>query len=146
MSTMRWLCLLVAGFALVGCQGLAPHTWPAPPLVRSGPVATIPPRFDVLTVACHAGTVGCIGRTVSHTGLTFPADRVVVQARHEGAGDFVVTLGYRDGTDAELFRATGAYSSAVRPITTDGIVTMTVQGTGPWSVSFQRASRSLPAP
>lgn len=80
----------------------------------------------------------CVG-TFYYEGNWIPEPESVATAYHEGDGEFVVTLFREGGSNEVIFSATGVYTSETITLTATGMVSMTVQSTGPWKVDFKRA-------
>ncbi|MBX3000909.1 MAG: hypothetical protein KF893_20470, partial [Caldilineaceae bacterium] len=92
-----------------------------------------------LTAVCEipGSDDDCVG-TFTYIDWAFKP-KSSVTAHHEGDGDFVVTLFREDNSSEVIFSATGVYTSETVILETTGVVSMTVQSTGPWEVDFKRA-------
>lgn len=85
------------------------------------------------------GDDDCIGTYVYEDWILAPLSSLT--AYHQGDGAFEVTLFRDDGTSEVLFSATGVYTSETITLAPTGIVSMTVQSTGPWTVDLIRRSK-----
>ncbi len=94
-----------------------------------------------LTAMCEfpdsipGGDDDCTGTYVYNEWVLEPLSSVT--AYHEGDGKFEVTLFRDDGSSDVLFSATGVYTSETIMLAPTGIVSMTVQSTGPWHVDIK---------
>jgi hypothetical protein len=79
----------------------------------------------------------CVG-TFYYEGNWIPEPESTATAYHEGEGEFVVTLFREDDSSEVIFSATGVYTSETITLTSTGMVSMTVQSTGPWKIDFKR--------
>jgi hypothetical protein len=79
----------------------------------------------------------CVG-TYYYIGNWIPEPKSSVTAYHEGDGEFVVTLFREDNSSEVIFSAAGVYTSETITLTSRGMVSMTVQSTGPWHIDFKR--------
>ncbi|MCB0113449.1 MAG: hypothetical protein R2873_08905 [Caldilineaceae bacterium] len=78
----------------------------------------------------------CIGTFTYEAWILEPLSNFT--AYHEGDGEFVVTLFRDDDTSEVLFAANGVYTSETVTIAPTGIVSMTVQSTGPWHIDVKK--------
>jgi hypothetical protein len=101
-------------------------------------------REGVIIRITHLCEIGlnhdsCIGTFPYYGAIDFMGQQVEATAIHEGDGEFAVTLFREDNTNDVIFSATGIYTSEIVTFATTGIVSMTVQSTGPWEVDFKRS-------
>lgn len=100
-------------------------------LAREGVIISITPMCEI-----GLNHDSCIGTFPYYGAIDFMGPQVEATAIHEGNGEFAVTLFREDNTSEVIFSATGVYTSEIVTFATTGIVSMTVQSTGPWVVDF----------
>lgn len=169
MKTAKVMCLLLSIVLLAGCTQFAPmlvpiawNVYSASSInmnqIESDPWVMIddcaPEDTDCifgegtivqLIALCEmphsipGGDDDCIG--IYEYEAWFLEPRSLVTAHHEGDGEFLVTLFRDDGTTEVLFEATGSYTSDTITLVPTGIISMTVQSTGPWYVDVKLDAR-----
>jgi hypothetical protein len=122
---------------------LLPATWQPSPTIDTASEVTLPENGDVVTFGCEV--LDCIGHPVPFIGFAdvLPRPQSYVRAEHEGNGPFSVRFDYDDGTALQLFEGEGIYASPTVTVTMTGMLTMTVEATGPWKIEFRREPKSL---
>lgn len=104
---------------------------------------TCPLQDDIhsMTAFCAVGLnhEDCIGTFFYYGEEIFMAPQVQATAVYEGDGEFAVTLFRKDGSNDVIFAATDNYTSRPIALATTGVVSMTVQSAGAWTVQLTRA-------
>lgn len=79
----------------------------------------------------------CLGQEVRYF-FPVPRNSAYVRARHDGPGDFLVTLHRSGGRQEVIFRSSGEYVSVVERLPTADVVLFSVYGDSPWVVEFSK--------
>ncbi|MBI1297084.1 hypothetical protein GC175_19215 [bacterium] len=79
----------------------------------------------------------CLGQEVRYF-FPVPRNSAYVRARHNGPGDFSVTIHRSGGREEVIFSSSGEYVSVVERLSTADVVLFSVYGDSPWVVEFSR--------
>lgn len=160
--TLRLPTLIVALLLLAGCgpvpAELVPATVAASPTLL--PVTSVPgaahkneedndlepaepfsESLAFLDVTCRESMDGCQGEEIQYVGAALPDVDAYMRARHRGEGRFRVSLRYKDGRETNLIDVEGDFQGEGYFIRVDGLESVVVFASGPWSLTYYRGSR-----